>query len=123
MRMRSAADLSSASWLGLASTTCGSWMAGARLVTRPASPPTASTSALRSVEVVTTAMTPPGAGTAASRTRRNAQSTPLLPGGTLPRRDAPLLLGDEDVLGHHAVHALADVDHLAHPAVGHHGGE
>jgi len=58
------------------STAWGSWSAGAKLATVTRSPPTASTSALRSVEVVTTASTSsPRAGAAASRTRASALST------------------------------------------------
>jgi hypothetical protein len=75
-RTSSAADRSRASCPGLTSTAWGSWSAGARLSTRTRSPPTASTSALRSVEVATTSSAPPPhAGAAASRTRASARST------------------------------------------------
>ena len=52
-------------------------MGGARLSTRTRSPPTASTSDFRSVEVVTTASAlPPHAGAAASKTSVRATTTP-----------------------------------------------
>src|SRR5712692_10587756 len=112
IRTRRAADLSSASWPGLTSTVCGSWMGGARLWTRTASPPTASTRDCRSVEVVTTGRgPPPQAGAAAISTSavRTARST--------------LLLGGEDAFRDHAVHTLANVHHLGHDAVRRHRGD
>src|SRR5688572_6615609 len=89
-------------------------MAGARLSTLTRSPPTASTRALRSVVVVTTERAPPPhAGAAASsRTARSAG-----------RRGTDRLLLGEHALGHHAVHALADVHDLGDPAVADHRGE
>src|SRR5574337_2200768 len=86
-------------------------MGGARLWTRTAVPPTASTRDCRSVEDVTTGSGPPplpGAAAARKSAATTARST--------------LLLGDEDALGDHAVHALSHVHDLGHAAVGHHGG-
>src|SRR5262249_38217968 len=113
-RTRSAADLSRASWRGLTSTACGSWSGGARLSTATRSPPTASTSARRSVDVLTMSGRTPTRAAAPRRSRREQD------GG---ERAQHLRFLGEDRFRDHAVNALAHVHDLRHAAIGGHRAE